>query len=226
MLLTDAKSDKILFIDINEILKRKGEIMKRRLEEITSLLVVIDMVNGFVREGKMADPYISHIIPENIRLIKMFLEENQGLAFIKDCHTPGCREFDRYPVHCLKGTKEADLIDELLPYEKDSLVYTKNSTSAIWSPNFMSDINKMTNLREIVFTGCCSDICDLNAIIPLQNYFDEINRRIELIVPTNAIETYNSSEHNREEYNEIARKLIKQSGVKLVKKYERLSTRY
>lgn len=195
--------------------------MKKNLEEIRTLLVVIDMVNGFIRKGDMADPYIAHIIPEQLRLIKMILEENEGLAFIKDCHEKGAREFERYPEHCLKKTYEADLIEELKPFENDALVYEKNSTSAIFAPNFISDINKMINLKEIIFTGCCSDICDINLIIPMQNYFDEINRRVELTVPLNAIETYDSPVHNRDEYNTIAYKLLKQSGIKLVKKYER-----
>lgn len=195
--------------------------MKKNLEEIRSLLIIIDMVNGFVREGAMADTYIEHIISEQLRLIKMFLEENEAVAFIKDCHKNGAREFDRYPVHCLEGTYEAELVDELKPFEKDAFVYKKNSTSAIFAPNFIDDINKMTTLKEIIFTGCCSDICDMNLIIPLQNYFDEINRKVELIVPTNAIETYDSVSHSRKEYNEMTYKLLSQSGVKLVRKYER-----
>lgn len=195
--------------------------MKKNLEEIKSLLINIDMVNGFVREGAMADPMIAHIIPEQLRLIKMFLESGDDIAFIKDSHREGAREFDRYPVHCLEGTSESELVDELKPYEKEALVYTKNSTSAIFAKGFMSDIEKMRSLQEIVFTGCCTDICDINLIIPLQNYFDEINRRVNLIVPTNAVETYDAPFHKREEYNEMAYKLLSQSGVKLVKKYER-----
>ena len=38
--------------------------MRKKPSEIKRLLVVIDLVNGFVREGTMADKYIEHIIPE------------------------------------------------------------------------------------------------------------------------------------------------------------------
>lgn len=194
---------------------------KKELENLRRLLIVVDMVNGFVRKGAMADPYIEHIIPEQLRLIKMILKENEGLAFIKDNHELGCREFKRYPEHCVIGTYEADLVDEFIPYEKDALVYCKNSTSAIFAPNFMGDIEKMKKLKEVIITGCCTDICDMNLAIPLQNYFDETDRDVNIIIPKNAIETFNSPQHNREKWSENAFKFIEQAGIKLVRKYER-----
>ena len=192
---------------------------KRKLQEFKKLLINVDMVNGFVREGLMADSYIEHIIPEQIRLINLILGENEALAFIKDCHKLGCKEFDRYPAHCVEGTIEAELVNELKPYEKEALVYKKNSTSAIFAPNFTNDIKKMKSLREVIITGCCTDICDMNLAIPLQNYFDQNNQRVEIIIPMNAVETYNAPNHNRDEYNNMAFKFIEQSGIQLVKKY-------
>ena len=193
--------------------------MKKELEELKKLLIIVDMVNGFVKEGNMADPYIAHIIPEQKRLIEKFLKESEGIAFIKDCHEEGCREFERFPIHCVKGTYEAELVDELKQYEKEGLIYPKNSTSAIFAPNFMSDIEKMKKLKEVVITGCCTDICDMNLAIPLQNYFDQNDLNVDIIVPTNAVETYNASNHNREEYNQMAFRFLEQSGIKLVKRY-------
>lgn len=193
--------------------------MKKELEELKKLLIVVDMVNGFVKEGNMADPYIAHIIPEQKRLIEQFLKEREGIAFIKDCHEEGCSEFKRFPIHCVKGTYEAELVDELKQYEKEGLIYPKNSTSAIFAPNFMSDIEKMKKLKEIVITGCCTDICDMNLAIPLQNYFDQKDLDVDIIIPTNAVETYNAPYHKREEYNNMAFKFLEQSGIKLVKRY-------
>ena len=193
--------------------------MKKELEELKQLLIIVDMVNGFVKEGAMADKKIAHIIPEQLRLIKMILEKNEGLAFIKDNHELGCREFERFPIHCVIGTEEAELVDELKPYEKEALVYPKNSTSAIFAPNFMEDIQRMKNLKEVIITGCCTDICDMNLAIPLQNYFDQNNQKVHIVVPTNAVETYDAPYHNRDEYTKMAYKFLEQSGIQLVKKY-------
>lgn len=193
---------------------------KKNLEEIKEVLLIIDVLNGFVREGNMADPYTAHIIPELVRLANVMKERGGEIIFIKDRHKLGCKEFDRYPHHCVEGTSEAELVDELKPFEEDALVYHKNSTSAIFAPNFMNDISKMKKLRTIIAGGLEADICDINLLIPLNNYFDEINRNVEIIVPENIIETFDSPTHNREEYKNMALKLMEQSGIKLVKKYK------
>lgn len=194
---------------------------KEKMEKLEKLLVVVDMVNGFVKEGNMADPKIAHIIPEQVRLIEDFINDDEGIAFIKDNHEPECAEFSKFPAHCVIGTSEADLVDELKDYEKYGYVYPKNSTSAMFAPNFMENINRMKLLKEVVIVGCCTDICITNLAIPLVNYFDQDNRKVDVTIPMNAVETYDAPWHERDEYNELAFKMLKQAGVQLVKKYER-----
>lgn len=194
---------------------------KKELEKIKRVLYVVDVLNGFVRGGNLGDPSVGHIIPEIVRLVEEIQEDPESIvAFIKDSHQLGCREFNTFPVHCLEGTWEAELVDELKPYENDALVYHKNSTSAMFVPEFMSDIEKMKNLREAIITGVELDICDMNLGIPLNNYFDQNNRNVDVIVPMNAVETFDSPVHDRCEYTDMAYKFMKQAGLKLVKKYE------
>lgn len=185
-------------------------------EELQELLIVVDMINGFIKEGNMADPTINHITPKIIELIKRIIEKNEGLAFIRDAHTKESTEFKKFPEHCIDGTSESELIDELKPYEEYGLTYKKNSTSTMFAKNFMTDLDKMKKLRRIIVTGCCTDICIMNLVISLINYFDEQNRDVEVVVQTDAVETYNAPNHNREEYNEMALKLMKQAGGKLI----------
>ena len=193
----------------------------KNIKEVKKALIVVDMVNGFIKEGNMKDKSIENIVPENERLINEFIKEDEGLIFIKDCHQENSIEFKKFPKHCVKGTSEANLVDELLKYEQDALVYEKNSTSAIFAQHFIDDISKMENLSEVVITGCCTDICVSNLAIPLQNYFDENNKEVNIIVPENAVETYDAPYHPRDIYNDMAFKLMNQAGIKLVKKYEK-----
>ena len=86
----------------------------------------------------------------------------------------------------------------------------------MYALNFLEDIKKMNNLKEVVIIGCCTDICILNLAIPLQNYFDQNDLNIKITVPKNAVETYDAPWHNREEYNEIAFKLMKQAGIDII----------
>ena len=184
------------------------------------VLIIVDMVNGFIREGAMSDKYIEHIIPNQINLINNIDKSDCKIIFVKEAHKDNSCEFNRYPKHCIKGTSEVDVVDELKMYEESSIVFEKNSTSAMFSNGFLRIINKMKNLKEVIIVGCCTDICIMNLAVPLQNYFDEFNRNINIIIPKDCVETYNSENHNRDEYNKMAFKLLEQTGIKVVDNYE------
>lgn len=188
--------------------------MKKK-EELERLLVIVDMVNGFIKEGNMADPYINHITPRIISLVEESIKDGEGIAFVKDTHEPNSKEFRKFPIHCLKGTSESELIDELKKYEEYGISYEKNSTSTMFAKGFISDLEKMKKLREIIITGCCTDICVLNLAIPLTNYFDQEDREVDVTVIEDGVETYNAPNHNREEYKEMSLKLMKQAGINI-----------
>ncbi len=192
----------------------------KQIEELEKALIVVDMVNGFVRQGAMKDNYIERIIPKIEELIRLFNKEGEGVIFIKDTHEKNSLEFKKFPEHCIKNSTEAELVDELKKYEKKSLVYEKNSTSAIFAPYFMEDISKMKNLKEVLITGCCTDICVMNLAVPLVNYFDQENKAVKVMVFKDATETFNAPNHNRDEYNAMAYKLMSQAGIEMIKKYK------
>ena len=195
---------------------------KKELENVKNLLIVVDMINGFVREGAMTSQNIEHIVPEIESLVDYFTNsDDKKVVFVKDTHDFNAREFKRYPVHCLRETSESENIDELKKYENMALIHEKNSTSAIFPSRLLESIDKMTKIEEVVIVGCCTDICVINLAISLQNYFDQINKDIPIIVPKNAVETYDSPLHVSNEWNEMAFRFMEQAGIKLVKKYER-----
>ena len=81
------------------------------------LLVVVDMVNGFINEGALACKKIQKIVPlieENIINAK---NKNMDIVAFKDCHNEDDEEFKIFPKHCLKDSFESELIQELLKYQ-------------------------------------------------------------------------------------------------------------
>lgn len=189
----------------------------KKLKEYRKILYNIDMVNGFVNEGILHDKHIANTIPEQIKLIKKFKNENEGIAFVKDCHDVDSIEFLTHPKHCIKGTSEALLVPELQSYEKDALVYEKNSTSAMFAPYMIDDLQAMENLEEVVLSGCCTDICVPNFGIPLKNFFNQMNKNISIFAVKKAIDTFHIPDiHDREYYTKIAYDLIEQAGIILV----------
>ena len=184
-------------------------------------LIVVDMVNGFVREGVLHDEEIARIIPEQIKLIKEALASEDTLViFIKDTHNKDSKEFKRFgnTYHCLEGTKEADLVDELIPYEglENTISIEKNSTSFMEAPDFRKIVKELNNVEEYGICGCCTDICVVNGAIGLANYNDQWNRDVTIKAYKDAIATY--GENIRQNYIDAAYLLMEQQGIQLVKR--------
>ena len=195
---------------------------KENLEIIKKGLIIVDMINGFVKEGVLADSNISGIIPEIESLALEYLEKGDKVIAFKDCHYENSPELNTFPPHCMSGSEEVELVDELKRHEDKFIVFEKNSTSGLFVPEFFYYIQGMKNLTELVITGCCTDICILNLAIPLKNFFNQVNRNVEIIVPENAVDTYNIPEvHEKDEWNDMAFRFMKQTGVQVVKKLER-----
>lgn len=181
------------------------------------LLLVIDMVNGFVKEGALADKGINAITPNIIKLIEEYIKNNDDIISIQEGHSKQSKEFENFPEHCILGTEEAELISELWPYKENMKVIRKNSTCGFVTKEFMEYIEKNRNqLEEIVLTGCCTDLCIMNFAIPLKTYINEYNLNIKVKIFKNAVETYDLPIHNRQEYNEIAFKIMKQNGIEIL----------
>lgn len=193
----------------------------KNLKVYKKCLIVVDMVNGFVREGGLHDKYIEHTIARQLELIEEYQKENELIIFIKDTHELDSVEHNRFGdiKHCIKGTNEAELIDEFKIYENDKnvLTFEKNSTSFREAPGFIEAINEAENITEFDVVGCCTDICVANGVISTMNYFDQINRQVEVRVHEDATETFGTKER-REEYSNAAYLLMSQQGAKIVKK--------
>ena len=196
--------------------------MKQELERMKRTLIIIDMVKGFREEGNMAIKDIPYIDEEIKNLVDLFLSRGEDVISIMEGHTKDSIEFVSFPEHCILGTSEADLIEPLKQYEKEMLLIRKNSTSGFMTDELQRYLkNNMKKLKELVFVGVCSDICVLNTVLPTKMYLNQNNINCNVIVPENAIETFDAPDHNREEYNSIAKKVLRLNGINVPRKYER-----
>ena len=89
------------------------------------LLLVIDMVNGFVKEGALADKGINNITTNVVNIINEYIKNNDDIISIQEGHNEKSKEFDSFPAHCILGTEEAELIDEIKPFENSMKVIRK-----------------------------------------------------------------------------------------------------
>ena len=171
-------------------------------------IFVIDMVNGFVHEGAMHDEKIMKIVP----FIKKLLNDskNERIIFIADTHEESAIEFNSFPPHCVEGTSESEIIDELKPWVQE--LVEKNSTNAFHALDMNSFINEYD---EYILVGCCSDICVMQFALTLKTYLNQYNNASKVIVYKEGIATYDAPHHPAKEYHEMAIKLMEQSGIKV-----------
>ena len=183
-------------------------------------LIIVDMVNGFVREGVLHDERIAKVIPRQLEIIDKAKQEGALIVIVKDTHHKGSAEFERFgeTEHCLENTSECELVEELIPLENegDVVVVTKNSTSFMEAPSFRRLMKEQTDMNEFDIIGCCTDICVVNGSLGLANFLDEHDRRHIIRVHEDAIATY--SEEERQDYVHSAKLLMAQQGMQLVKK--------
>jgi len=204
--------------------------MKKNIREMEELVFQIDMNNGFCEKGKLADPTIKRIVPSIIKIVRGVLQKpKSGYVVINDRHTLDSTELKRYLEHC-HTEQESKTIKELQVYEEyaDRTFY-KNSTCALFAPGMMEMLMEMVNLKRVILVGCCTDICIQNFAIALRNFFDELNMAVEIIVPKNAVETYDiPNVHDREENNARAFIVMELAGIKLVDNYviENMNNQY
>ena len=192
--------------------------------EIKKVLYNIDMNNGFVNFGPMANPEYLKLVPEQIKMFEKFLREKQQINFVLEAHNINAKEFLTYPPHCIKDTPEAEVIDEFKKYQQMEKVRTfgKNSINGMLNRSVHEQIELLKGLREIVIEGVCADLCVMDFARTLARYLDETDRDAKIFVVRNAIDTYDAPEHNRNEWLEIAEKVMTQAGIIYVDDIEEL----
>jgi len=185
------------------------------------LLVVVDMIRGFIEQGPLCDPAISHIIGDNVELIKDFTKRGQPVIAFRDAHEPDSKEFAFYPAHCVKGTKESELVDAIAAFQDKMLVIEKDTTNGFQTKEFTHFIENEAPFRRIVVIGCCTDICVLQFVLSLKTYLQQRRLDTEVVVVKDCVETFAIPGHDRTEFNEFSFKLMKNAGVSLPAHWEK-----
>ena len=202
---------------------RKTNMTKEDVEFLKALFM-IDMNNGFVNFGPMANPKYNDLVPEQQALIEMFREEDELVNFILENHDKNALEFVSYPEHCVGGTDEAKLIPEFQDEENkpNTRTYYKNSINGMLNRILQDDIKALEKLKMIVLAGVCGDLCVMDFGRTLLRYLDEINHDLKVFVVKSCIDTFDAPGHNREEWLEIAYKVLEQAGAVVVEDVEDL----
>lgn len=204
---------------IRQEIKEEENLKLDSLKASETGIIIIDMVNGFAKEGVLKSERIRALIPGIESLMRKGKEKGIKMIAFADNHTECSLELKSYPPHCMEGSAESNIVSELKEIGGYELI-NKNSTNGFMEDKFIVFLNKNSKIKNFIIAGDCSDICILQFILSLNAYFNNINREANIYLPYQLIDTFDLGDHYAPLYNTFAFKLMKNAGIKLVKNIE------
>lgn len=205
--------------EVFDMMEKLPAIQLKDLQGNQTALVIVDMVNGFAREGELKSLRVEGLIPEITELSKACDELHIRKIAFADCHTKASPEFDAFPPHCMIDTAEGEIVDELKEIGGYTLI-PKNSTNGFLEEAFHKWLKENEHINTFVITGDCTDICVQQFAITLKTWFNMQNNRVRIIVPINAVETYDFGLHKGDLMNVMALYNMIINGIEVVQGVE------
>ncbi len=139
--------------------------MNRPVDPSTSALLVIDMARDFVHEGgTIADSggpeyrdRAQALVPRLARLLDAARAAGVTVIYATDAHTEDDVELLKWPPHSMKGTPQADIVEEVAPRTGD-VVIEKRTYSPFLDTAIQSEL-EARGIRHLYITGLHTDCC-------------------------------------------------------------------
>ncbi len=206
------------FNALNDEFQNLENINLSNFDKNNTVLIIVDMVNGFVKEGALSSKDILDI-NENISKIALNCNKKEiPIIAFSDSHCESCEEFNSFPVHCVKGTYESFITDEIK--KAKFITIEKNSTNGFIEDEFLNYIKSNENIENFIVIGCCTDICVLQFSLTLKAYYNKNDKPSNVFVVKNLTQTYNASWHEKDFWNVVAYSMMKQQGIKIINDIE------
>ncbi len=158
-----------------------------------NVLIVIDMLKDFIDTGGALNcgEKGREIVPFVVEKVKEFMAQKEPVIFVMDAHDPEDLEFLRFPVHCVYGTRGAELIDELATLVEEypfAIKVPKTRFSGFFRTN-LSKILEDLNPAAVHVVGVCTNICVLYTVEELRN------RDYRTVVYTRGVASFDDEAH-------------------------------
>ncbi|GCE11486.1 cysteine hydrolase family protein [Tengunoibacter tsumagoiensis] len=167
----------------------------------------IDMVNGFCHEGPLSSSRVKGIIPEVVNVFEQAYRIGvRQFVMAQDSHTPESIEFADFPPHCQVNTSEAENIPELanLPFAHLYTTIAKNSLNAFHGTELAAWLDEHKDLSTVIVVGDCTDLCVYQTAMHLKLHANAYNLPLRVIVPANAVQTYDTPVEVAQEIGALA----------------------
>ncbi len=153
-------------------------------------LIVVDMLKGFCEEGNplYVGDMVKEIIPFVVERVREYDRKHEPIIFLADSHEPDDEEFGMFPPHCVRGTEEAEIIDELRTIVRNYRVLHKNRYSGFYRTTLERNLAELKpDIVEVV--GVSTNICVFFTVEGLRN------RNYRVVVPGKGVASYDERAH-------------------------------
>ena len=119
-------------------------------------VIVIDMLNDFVT-GELKCERAPKIVPNINKLLASARKKGIPVIYSNDAHLETDFELGKWGKHAMKGTKEAEVIPQLKPQEKDHVLEKR-----VYSGFFESGLDPLLRTLKVdtvILTGLHTNIC-------------------------------------------------------------------
>jgi nicotinamidase-related amidase len=149
-------------------------------------VLVIDMLVDFVT-GKLRCERASRIIPNIKKLLEAARRHGMLVVYVGDAHLKGDKELELWGEHAMAGTRGAEVIPELEPWEGD-YVLGKRTYSAFHETG-LDMLLRSRGVDRVIITGLHTNICDRHTAA------DAFFRGYRIVVVEDGVEAFTEKDH-------------------------------
>ncbi len=157
-------------------------------------IISVDVIKGFCTTGPLSSPRVNDIVLPIRQLFEQAWSAGvRDIALPQDAHPEDAVEFSEYAPHCIRGTQEAETVDEFraLPFFNQIAVFPKNSINSGLNAGLDQWVRARNHIKNWIIVGDCTDLCthQLAMYVRLRANEEQI-RGVRVILPVNAVDTY------------------------------------
>ncbi len=152
--------------------------IRRRMQEMSKLLVVVDMQNDFIT-GSLGTKEAEQIVPNVVNKIETYRAEGNEIVYTRDTHMENyleTREGSNLPVvHCVKGTWGWELQGDIENTRREAdRVFDKGTFGSTALGEYVAEKFKKDSELEVELVGLCTDICVISNAFLIKAFCPEI----------------------------------------------------
>ena len=138
-----------------------------------NVVLAVDLLKGFLEPG----PNLYHadsrrIIPQVRQLIAQEKAAGSEILFLADHHDPDDLEFQVFPIHCVIGTAETEIIPELADFAATNgeiaNIIPKKRYSGFFNTPLADRLARLAPAKLLV-CGVATNVCVLHTVADARN---------------------------------------------------------